>query len=74
MVLRWVFFLVFLFGMAWTFQSLTVNGVTVLAAVALAGFFWTFGVFTREFWVGTPEVQAGLARVAEAIEAEERAA
>lgn len=53
-----------------TFVTLTVDGVTVLATLMVAAWLWTFGVFTRRFWVADAATNTRLAEVDESLDFE----
>lgn len=54
-----------------TFVTLTVDGVTVLGTLAFGVWLWTFGVFTRDFWIADAETSARLSAVDESLDFEE---
>lgn len=73
MVIRMFMFLVTLFCLVASFYRGQFDGVSVVGLLAFAGFLWTFGVFSRGFWVDA-SVDASLsaaesARVRAALEA-----
>lgn len=50
-----------------TFATLTIDAVTILGTLAVAAWFWTFGVFTRAFWFGDAATNTRLAEVDESL-------